>query len=262
MRAGGPRSQGSFHARIQPGPGARRERGPLARMPRRQARLPGDAGRRPALPGILPREHSTRAPVLAGSAGRWPACRAVRRGSPADAGRRPALPGLLPREHSTRAPVLAGSAGRWPACRAARRGSPGMRAGGPRSQGSFHASIRPGPRCSPGARAAGPHAAPPGAAPRGCGPAARAPRAPSTRAFDPGPGARRERGPLARMPRRQARLPADGGPAARAPRRQSSSRKDSSAMRAARKIARPLFMLSFHSRRAIESATTPPPACM
>ena len=52
----------------------------------------------------------------------------------------PAAPGRG-REEQGAAVVLAGSAGGPPACRAARRGSPGMRAGGPRSQGS-HARTR------------------------------------------------------------------------------------------------------------------------
>ena len=43
---------------------------------------------------------------------------------------------------------------------------------------------------------------------------------------------------------------------------QSISLNDEAAMRAARKIARPLFMVSFHSNRASESATMPPPAWM
>ena len=94
-----------------------------------------------------------------------------------------------------------------------------MRAGGPRSQGSFHASVQPGApvrlRCA---------------------------------------NAREQGTPSG--------LAGDAGRRPVLPERQSNSRKDSSAMRAARKIARPLFMLSFHSRRAIESATTPPPACM
>ena len=43
---------------------------------------------------------------------------------------------------------------------------------------------------------------------------------------------------------------------------QSISLNDEAAMRAARKMARPLFMVSFHSRRSMESATIPPPAWM
>ena len=43
---------------------------------------------------------------------------------------------------------------------------------------------------------------------------------------------------------------------------QSISLNDEAAMRAARKMARPLFMVSFHSSRATESATMPPPAWM
>ena len=43
---------------------------------------------------------------------------------------------------------------------------------------------------------------------------------------------------------------------------QSISLNDEAAILAARKMARPLFMVSFHSNRANESATMPPPAWM
>ena len=160
-RGSGARTRGTRHA-----VGPRRERGPPARIPRRQARLPGDAGQRPALPSLVPRERSTRgsgARTRGNTARRWssPGARA--------AGPHPAPTGAAPRG--------CGPAARAPKPRSTRAFNPRLRcadAGNTARRWS-----------SPGARAAGPHPAPTGAAPRGCGPAARAPKPRSTRAFNP-----------------------------------------------------------------------------
>ena len=122
------------HATREPGLGARAG-GP---HPRRQARFPGDAGQRPALPGVRSLRAST--------------------------------PGLGARTRRNKARRWCSPGPRAPArIRAARRGSPGMRASGPCSQGLVpcerppRASVRGRAgnkarrRCSPGARAAGPH---------------------------------------------------------------------------------------------------------
>ena len=76
------------------------------------------------------------------------------RGAVVNASRQPG--GRRPAEEKEQGAVLvvAGSAGRWPAFRAAGRGSPGMRASGPRSQGS-HAAPTTLPRsrwCGPRTR--------------------------------------------------------------------------------------------------------------
>ena len=150
------------HATREPGLGARAA-GP---HPRRQARFPGDAGQRPALPGARSLRASTPglgARTRRNKARRWcspgpraPArIRAARRGSPGMRASGPRSQGLVPCERPPRASVRGregtrhgGGARRErgpPArIRAARRGSPGMRASGPRSQGSFHASVQPG----------------------------------------------------------------------------------------------------------------------
>ena len=226
MRASGPRSQASFHASVQPeapvrgregtrhAVGPRRERGPPARIPRRQARLPGDAGQRPALPSLVPRERSTRgsgARTRGNTARRWssPGARA--------AGPHPAPTGAAPRG--------CGPAARAPKPRSTRAFNPRLRcadAGNTARRWS-----------SPGARAAGPHPAPTGAAPRGCGPAARAPKPRSTRAFNPrlrcadaGNTARRWSSPGARAagphPAPTGAAPRGCGPAARAPKPRST----------------------------------------
>ena len=58
MRVGNPAAAGPLTRGNTHGVGRRRERGRPARMPRRQARLPGDAGRRPALPAARKRHRS------------------------------------------------------------------------------------------------------------------------------------------------------------------------------------------------------------
>ena len=128
---------------FSPGP---RAAGPPSAPP---GAVPGDAGQRPAVPGVVPRNFPTR-------------------GRP-----------RTPREQGI-ASVLTGTAGRWPAFRAARRGPRGCgpAARGPR--GRSRQLSKPGPGLgragnkasrpfSPGARAAGPHPAPPGAVPGDAG---------------------------------------------------------------------------------------------
>ena len=177
------------HASRGPGLGARA----AGRHPRRQARSPGDAGQRPALPG-----GSCQASVHPGP--RPVDAQGTRRG------------GGARRERGPLARI-----------RAARRGPPGMRASGPRSQGArARRASTPGlgarTRREQGAMlglagSAGrrPASAPPGAVPRGCGPAARAPKGSCQASVHPGHrcadaqgtrrdvGARRERGPPARI---------------------------------------------------------------
>ena len=243
------RGRAGNKARCWGSPGARAA-GP---HPRRQARSPGDAGQRPALPGARSLRASTpglgartrreQGAVLglAGSAGRRPASAppgAVPRGC---GGQRPALPGepRLASVHpghrcadaqGTRRDVGARRERGPPArIRAARRGPPGMRASGPRSQGLVpcerppRASVRGRAgnkaRCwgSPGARAAGPHprrqARFPGDA------AASGPRSQGSRAWrasTPGIGARtrREQGAAVGLAGSAGRRPASAPPGA------------------------------------------------
>ena len=237
----GPRTRGN-KARPWSSPGARAA-GP---QPRRQARFPGDAGQRPALPGLA--SGLWQAGSVAGTrtrgntARRWsaPGPRAAgpqpRRQArfPGEAGQRPALPGLA--SGLWQAGSVAGTrtrgntARRWSApgaraapAAAARRASPGKRASGPRSQGWQAASGRPdrspgrvrvgtrrggGPRrdrgplarsraarrASPGKRASGPRS-------RGWQAASGRPdRSPGRARVGTrrGGGPRRDRGPLAR----------------------------------------------------------------
>ena len=218
------------HASRGPGLGARAA-GP---HPRRQARSPGDAGQRPALPGARARRASTpglgpwtrreqgAAVGLAGSAGRRPASAppgAVPRGC-GPAARAPR--GLVPGERPPRASVR-GRAGNKARC----WGSPGARAAGPHPRRQARSPGDAGQRPAlPGARARRA-----GAVPRGCGPAARAPRGScqANKASTPGLGARtrREQGAMLGLAGSAGRRPASAppgavprgcGPAARAPR--------------------------------------------
>ena len=218
MRASGPRSQGcsapavdlmatattAWRPRRAVDRSGPRAAGPL---PRRQARAPGDAGQRPALPRVFrpgrrPHGHCDDAMETAPSgrlfrtAGRWPAS-APPGAAPGDAGQRPALPsvfrpGRRPHGHCDDAMETAPSgrlfrtAGRWPASAppGAAPGDAGQRPAPPRV---FRPRRRPHGHCDDGMetapsgrlfRTAGrwPASAPPGAGSRGCGPAARAPR--------------------------------------------------------------------------------------
>ena len=212
MRASGPRSQGSFPGTFQPGaglgrPGNKASRrfspGPRAAGPPSAppGAVPGDAGQRPALPGVVPGNFPNRAgprtrweqgiaSVLTGTAGRWPAFRAARRGprgcgpaarAPRGRSRKLSKPGRGSDALGTRHRVHS-HRDRGPLARIPRRQarSPGMRASGPRSQGSFPETFQTGPGLgragnkasrpfSPGPRAAGPHPAPPGAVPGDAG---------------------------------------------------------------------------------------------
>ena len=122
LRGSGPAAHGpraSFHASVQPGlrcpdaqgkrhaVGARRERGPLARIPRRQARLRGSG---PAARGPRASFHASVQPGLRcpdaqgkrhGVGARWERgplarIRAAKARLPGEAGQRPAVPGLVP----------------------------------------------------------------------------------------------------------------------------------------------------------------------
>ena len=143
--AAGPRTRGN-KARPWSSPGARAA-GP---QPRRQARFPGDAGQRPALPGLA--SGLWQAGSVAGTRTRGNTARRWSAPGPRAAGPQPAPPGgsALPR-------------GSGPA---ARRASPGKRASGPRgASGLWQAGSVAGTRTrgnkarrwsAPGPRAAGP----------------------------------------------------------------------------------------------------------
>ena len=263
MRAGGPRSQGRSMREGNPavaGPRPRRNKArcwslPGARAagphPRRRARAPGDAGRRPALPGSFHarREPGGRRPaaakeqgavlVLAGSAGRWPAS-APPGAPPRGCGPAARAPRVVPCEKGTRRSPARGREGtrrgvgpcgeRGPLARirAARRASPGMRAGGPRSQGRSMREGNPavaGPRTRrnkarcwslPGARAAGPHPRRPARLP---GDAGRRPALPGSfhARREPGgrwPAAAKEQGAVLVLAGSAGRWPASAPPGA------------------------------------------------
>ena len=271
MRASGPRSQAcsapavdlmatattAWRPRRAVDCSGPRAAGPL---PRRQARAPGDAGQRPALPRVFrpgrrPHGHCDDGMETASSgrlfrtAGRWPAS-APPGAAPGDAGQRPALPGVFrpgrrPHGHCDDGMETAPSgrlfrtAGRWPAS-APPGAAPGDAGQRPALPSVFRPSRRPHGHCDDGMetapsgrsfRTAGrwPASAPPGAAP---GDAGQRPALPGV--FRPG---RRPHGhcddgmetaPSGRLFRTAGRWPASAppgagsrgcGPAARAPKR-------------------------------------------
>ena len=160
--AGGPRSEGSFHASVRPRTPLRARLGNKAR--RRCSPGPRAAGPHAAPSGAAPPGMRASGPRSEGSFHT-----SVRPGAPVRA-----RPGNKARRRCSPGPRAAG-----PHAAPSGAAPPGMRASGPRSEGSFHTSVRPGApvrarpgnkarrRCSPGPRAAGPHAAPSGAAPPG-----------------------------------------------------------------------------------------------